>query len=763
MSAKVRIYDLAREHTPGDLDEKAKKKVQAEITRRIIHLAPNYGQHPKTASSSLDGECVAKILDQVKVQEVIAEATGSAPAKSVAKSEESEAKPAPKPKLKIVRRITHQPAVEEPKEDEPVAELEEITEVEDDGLQASSVSETDDIVAAAIAEAEEKEAEEDVTDLQDLAGSIGRGGRGAEANTVAQKPAVKTANLSHVKSIPLRPASAPSHGGRQADGQPYRVARPTSAQAVGRSKKKRPAGEDRPKKIKKKREEKKQDEIKIFSVTKPMTVRELSQKTDIPETTIITYFFMKKIIKTVNDMLEKDLIIEFLESQDYLVDTEEAKVENTELVETLKQDESEGNLEPRPPVVAIMGHVDHGKTTLLDTIREAKSNVVDGESGGITQHIGAYRIETKDYDDNLRKLTFLDTPGHEAFTAMRKRGANVTDIVILIVAADDGIMPQTIESIKHIKEAKVPFLVAVNKIDKEGANPDKVLGQLTEHDIVVEQYGGDINCSQISALGGKNIDDLLEKILLVADAELADTIMSNPNREAVGTVVEAELSRAQGPLATILVQNGTLKVGDHIAAGAVHGRVKAMFDENNERVKEAPPSTPVKILGLSSVPKAGDSIAAYKNIKEAKAAAEELAQKELEEKRFRGLSAFASGIREGQQKELNVIIKADVQGSAEAIAHELNKLSTEEVLVKPIAVESGSITAHDVDLAERTGALVLGFHVGTDLSTAKQAEKAGVTIKSYEIIYKLTEDIERVALGLHASHERSLCEQSYPR
>ena len=303
------------------------------------------------------------------------------------------------------------------------------------------------------------------------------------------------------------------------------------------------------------------------------------------------------------------------------------------------------------------------------------------------------------------------------------------------MAADDGINTQTKECIKHIRESKVPYLVAINKIDKPDANIDRVLAQLADYGIVTEQYGGPISCAQISALKKLNIAELLEKIILVADAELSDEIRSNPNRPAVGSVIEAEMSRHKGSMATILVQNGTLRIGDFIAAGAVSGRVKAMFNENNEALKTAGPSTPLKLLGLSGVPKAGDPIKVYPSIQEAKRVSEIEREKELDEKRFKGISSFASEIKEGQAKEMRIIIKADVQGSAEAIASELNKLSTEEVLVKPVLFESGSITANDVQLAEATGAMLVGFHIGTDSQTAKLAEKLKVKIRSYEVIY----------------------------
>lgn len=716
---KIRIYDLARNNTPNDLDEKQKKLIQAELTKEILRVAPECGQHPKTASSSLDGYAIEDILTKINVPQLVKTVLGDA--SSGAAPEQAKPKVEVKPdikRLKIVRRITLTEQEETP-EPEPEEALKEETP----------------IVA-------EETPELNVTDgLHDI----------LNKKVNYTRDSVKYTDMSNVRSIPLRPTfTPPPQSAAGVPAQPYRVAKPTvNAQGMGRKRKRSQGADDRPK-VERKPMAKEEDLGPLeITITEPMTVRELSHKVNIPETAIITYFFMKKIAKTVNDILEKDLIVEYLETQNYIVHTELSDEGHVELKTTLEQDETEGNLITRPPVVTIMGHVDHGKTTLVDTIRKTKTKIVDQESGGITQHISTYRIEINDYDGNPRKITILDTPGHEAFAAMRKRGANVTDLVILIVAADDGVMPQTIECIKHIKENKIPFLVAVNKIDKPGANPDKALGQLAEYDIITENYGGPISCAMISALNNQNIDELLEKVILVADAELSEKIRSNPNRLAVGTVIEAELSRAKGPQATIIVQNGTLHVGDYIAAGAVSGRIKAMQDETGAMVDEALPSTVVKILGLSGVPKAGDSCKAYKSIQDAKAAAEEIADEELESKRFRGLSTFVSEVKEGQEKELRIIIKADVQGSAEAISHELNKLSTGEVLVKPITIGSGSITANDIQTAERTGAVVVGFHVGTDSQTAKLAEKLGVKIKSYEIIYKLTEDLERAVLGMH--------------
>lgn len=745
VTGKIRIYDLARDRVPEELDERAKKKIQAELTRQILKYANDLGQNVKTASSSIDSGAVATIMSQIDMEDIIAEATGEAKPSNSMNMKMVRRAPAPsapaekeddlKPKLKIVRRITKvEQEEQQQKEDEK-------TKIEAQELEAAQA-----VPEEVLAEGTEASDIEDPLkeNLQEM--------------MKAKKPSfskdkVKMADLSNIRSIPLKPVSAPfvPPVDPNSAGQPYRVAKPTiSSQGIGRKRKKGGAQEERPKPVRVQVEQVKDSGPKEITITKPMTVRELAQTISVPETQIITYFFMKKIIKTVNDILEKDLIVQYLKTLNYIVHTKVEQEEHVELKSTLKQDEESGNLVPRPPVVTIMGHVDHGKTTLVDTIRKTKSKVVDQESGGITQHISTYRIEAEDFDGNVRKITILDTPGHEAFAAMRKRGANVTDLVVLIVAADDGVKPQTLECIKHIKDNHIPFLVAVNKIDKPGANVDKVLGQLAEYDIITQNYGGTVECAQISALQNKNIDDLLMKIFLVADAELAEKIQSNPNRLAVGTVIEAEMSRSKGSVATVLIQNGTLRRGDFVAAGAVHGRVKSLVDETQTVVDFAEPSTAVQVLGLSGVPKAGDAFRAYKTLQEARESAEKQAQEDLDAKRYRGIYSFASEIKEGQDKELRIIIKADVQGSAEAIAHEINKLSTGEVLVKPVVVESGSVTSNDVQMAEQTNAVIVGFHVGTDTAqTAKLAEKLGVTIKSYEIIYKLTEDLERAVLGLH--------------
>ena len=778
---KIRIYDLARDSVPAAItDARIQKKIQSEITRRILECAPKYGSFPKTASSCIDGAVIQNILDEVNISSIINEFAGETSSKvltsagsvrssssshrSADKSAKPEEEVVQKKKLIIVRRMVSTP--------DPLLS-------EDKAPEASSVSDsyaeinkmkTDTMALDAVPAASLLSSQDDVSDLTEIS-SINQVSTEDSSTTESevlsnfvnslsvnnlQKPSLDRVtksidDISNVRSLSLNPSANRQATQQQ---QPYRVAAPTlrvqGKKGLGRAKKTTVQDNKFNKKLKFKSQEPEEEVVKIFNVANSMTVRELSHKIEIPETQIITYFFMRKIIKTVNDIVEKDLIIQYLESIGYLVSTdEEDTLTNEELIDTLKEDETEGNLITRPPVVTIMGHVDHRKTTLIDCLRNYSRKIVDQEFGGITQHINAYQVTAEDYDGNKRVITFIDTPGHEAFTAMRRRGANITDIVVLVVAADDGINTQTKECIKHIRESKVPYLVAINKIDKPDANIDRVLAQLADYGIVTEQYGGPISCAQISALKKLNIAELLEKIILVADAELSDEIRSNPNRPAVGSVIEAEMSRHKGSMATILVQNGTLRIGDFIAAGAVSGRVKAMFNENNEALKTAGPSTPLKLLGLSGVPKAGDPIKVYPSIQEAKRVSEIEREKELDEKRFKGISSFASEVKEGQAKEMRIIIKADVQGSAEAIASELNKLSTEEVLVKPVLFESGSITANDVQLAEATGAMLVGFHIGTDSQTAKLAEKLKVKIRSYEVIYKLIEDVGRAVLGLH--------------
>ena len=420
----------------------------------------------------------------------------------------------------------------------------------------------------------------------------------------------------------------------------------------------------------------------------------------------------------------------------------EVKVDVIE--ELLKEDEEdEADLVERPPVICVMGHVDHGKTSLLDAIR--KTNVTDREAGGITQHIGAYTVNVGD-----RKITFLDTPGHEAFTAMRMRGANATDIAILVVAADDGVMPQTVEAINHAKAAGVEIIVAVNKIDKPSANIDRVKQELAEYELIPEDWGGSTVFAPVSAKSGEGIDQLLDMILLTADIM---ELKANPKRKARGLVIEAELDKGRGPVATVLVQKGTLHVGDFISAGVAHGKVRAMIDDKGRRVKEAGPSTPVEILGLSDVPSAGEVFLAHDNDKTAKSYAETyLAQnkeKMLEETKGRmSLDDLFSQIQEGNLKELNLIVKADVQGSVEAVKQSLMKLSNEEVVVKCIHGGVGAINESDVSLASASNAIIIGFNVRPDATAKATAEREGVDVRLYKVIYQAIEDVEAAMKGM---------------
>jgi translation initiation factor IF-2 len=394
-----------------------------------------------------------------------------------------------------------------------------------------------------------------------------------------------------------------------------------------------------------------------------------------------------------------------------------------------------------PPVVTIMGHVDHGKTSLLDTIRKTK--VAAGEAGGITQHIGAYQVEV-----DGKKITFLDTPGHEAFTAMRARGAQVTHIAVIVVAADDGVMPQTREAIDHAQAAKVPIIIALNKIDKIDANPDRVKQQLAEIGIVIEEYGGDTICVPVSARKGTGIDDLLEMILLVAEIQ---DIRANPHRPATGVIIEAKLEKNTGATATVLIQQGTLKMGDNIVVGAMSGKVRAMFNDRGKRIQKAPPSTPVSILGLPEVPQAGDRLEVVADERTAKQMAAQVAEQRRSETGPLGqvsLDTLYMQMQEGQVKELNIVLKCDVQGSAEAIKNALTKVGEENIKVRLIHEGIGNINETDVHLAAASGAIIIGFNVKADGAAQRLAQKEGVDIRYYNIIYKLTDDIQAALTGL---------------
>ena len=494
-----------------------------------------------------------------------------------------------------------------------------------------------------------------------------------------------------------------------------------------------------------------QEEVKQIVVNKAMTVSELSEKINRTPAEIVKFLMMNGVMATVNQLIDVDTIkkvcaeyeLEVLdEDLDAFIEEEMQKEEKAKaLTEVDKK-----LLKKRAPVISIMGHVDHGKTTLLDSIRASKHKIVATEVGGITQSIGAYTVYVGDNND--KKIVFLDTPGHEAFTEMRARGAKATDIAILVVAADDGIMPQTIEAINHAKAADIPIIVAVNKIDKPGANPDKVLQQLTEHGLVPEDWGGDTIVCKVSALQGTGMDELLEYILLVADVQ---DLKANPKAEASGVVIEANLDKGKGPVATLLVQNGTLRTGNCIVVGTACGRIRALLSDSGERIQKAEPSTPVEILGLSEVPQAGEYFEVVKNEKEMKAIIADRKEKERDKRLEAMLPAHIrkeAVAGDGDIPQLNLIIKANTHGSAEAVAQAIAGVESKEITTKIIHVGVGDISEADVMLASASNALILGFTVKEDNNAMISAEREGVTIKKYDIIYQLLEDIEKTLLSL---------------
>ncbi|OIJ09945.1 translation initiation factor IF-2 [Anaerobacillus arseniciselenatis] len=471
-----------------------------------------------------------------------------------------------------------------------------------------------------------------------------------------------------------------------------------------------------------------------------ITVGDLAKKLNKEPSELIKKLMFLGVMATINQELDKDSIE--LIASDYGVEVEEEIILETTDFERYEEADDPKDLQERPPVVTIMGHVDHGKTTLLDSIRHTK--VTAGEAGGITQHIGAYQVE-----EAGKKITFLDTPGHAAFTTMRARGAQVTDITILVVAADDGVMPQTVEAINHAKAAEVPIIVAVNKMDKEGANPDRVMQELTEHGLVPEAWGGDTIFVSVSALKGEGIDELLEMILLVAEVE---EYKANPKAYARGTVVEAELDKGRGAVATLLVQSGSLHVGDPIVVGNTFGRVRAMVNDLGRRVKVAGPSAPVEITGLSDVPQAGDQFLVFKDEKTARSVGEARATKQREAERSEtsrvSLDDLFNQIQQGEIKEINVIIKADVQGSVEAMRGSLEKIDVEGVKVNIIHTGVGAITESDIILASASNAIVIGFNVRPDVNAKRTADSEKVDIRLHRVIYNAIDEIEAAMKGM---------------
>jgi len=489
-----------------------------------------------------------------------------------------------------------------------------------------------------------------------------------------------------------------------------------------------------------------------------VTVQDLADRLGRPAGDLVRHLMQMGEMLTATQSMSDDavlLLAEDLGARIEIVDPSEADVlEEIEGWEDAKPDRDE-DLQPRPPVVTVMGHVDHGKTKLLDAIRH--TDVVAGEAGGITQHIGAYQVRA---GEDGRLVTFIDTPGHEAFTAMRARGAAVTDVAVLVVAADDGVMPQTIEAVNHAKAAGVPIVVAVNKIDKPEANPIRVRQQLTEYDLVAEEYGGKTAFVDVSAKTQQGLDTLVENVLLVADVEL--NLKANPNRRAQGTIIEAHLDRGRGPVATALVRRGTLKVGDAVAAGTAFGRIRAMFDENGKEVAGAGPARPVQILGLSAPPSAGDEVRAVSDERVARSIAQtreaRQRQAEIATTKAPRLEDLFARIKEGELQELALVIKGDMMGSVEAIDDALNKLEVPEVRLRVLHKGAGAITENDVTLAATAGAIIIGFSVRPTPAARELATREGVDIRLYSVIYQVVEDIERALRGLLAPEfeERAL-------
>ncbi len=501
---------------------------------------------------------------------------------------------------------------------------------------------------------------------------------------------------------------------------------------------------------------------KVIELPASLTVKEFSELIGVPPATIIRELLRNGVMATINQEIDYDTAATVAQSLGIEVkeaprpEPVEAQLQRVGGKLLLPEDDP-SRLRPRPPVVTIMGHVDHGKTSLLDAIRQ--TNVAAREAGGITQHIGAYQVE-KDVEGERRLITFIDTPGHEAFTAMRARGAMVTDIAIIVVAADDGVMPQTIEAISHARAAEVPIIIAINKIDRPNADPERVHQQLAEHQVVVREWGGDVECVHVSAKTHEGLDDLLLAILLLAE-EL--DLRANPDRPAIGTIIESRLDRSKGPVATILVQTGTLHVNDTVVAGQAWGRVRAMFDHTGRRLQAAGPSTPVEILGLNDVPVAGDRAHVETDPKVIRELERGLAQRReaepgIEGRRAASLEEILAQIQSGQVKELNVVLKADVQGSLEAIKKALEKLDQSEVRLRILHEGVGAISESDVHLAAASNAIIIGFNTKPDVVARRTAEVEGVDIRYYQIIYNLVDDMSKALKGMLAPQYEEVIE-----
>jgi len=593
-------------------------------------------------------------------------------------------------------------------------------EEEEEELQAKSVK--------AVSKGKRRQhdlVEEEDDDFQSI---LSRQEGGVQVTLSLVRPAKPKTRTTQVKS----PSAPTARVKKPAPGQPGTGSN-EAAKGKGRRDRTEEAVKERPSQI---------------SIRDSLTVQQLSSLLEVADTEIVKILFYKGILATVTQTLDVPTIKMVAEELEVAVVTSEQKAEARKVTEMLDATDLEC-LQHRPPVVTIMGHVDHGKTTLLDSIRKTK--VAQGEAGGITQHIGAYHVDV-DHDGNTQQVVFLDTPGHEAFTAMRARGARVTDIAILVVAADDGVQPQTVEAISHAQAAEVPIIVAINKIDKEDAQPDRVKQELTEYGLLAEEWGGQTIMVPVSAIKGENLDTLLEMILLVAEIE---ELSANPDRPAKGTVIEAHLDKSRGPVATLLIQNGTLRVGDVLVAGSVLGKVRAMIDDRGDRVDVASPSFAVEVLGLTDVPAAGDEFDVYIDEKQARAIADERMIQQRDNRlqvamasRRVTLNSLSVQAQQGELKELNLILKADVQGSLEAILASLKQLPQQEVHIRVLLAAPGEVTETDVDLAAASNAVIIGFNTTFASGARQAADGVGVDVRDYDIIYKLLEDVQGAMEGL---------------
>lgn len=784
MDDRVRIYELARQMNLSNQD----------VITGLRELGYDIKSHSSTVDKGAVGQLIAH-LGKKKQQQEQAKAKPASSKSPASKPGPAAAPPAAKPKPRVLNR--YRPVQEPAPGEAPVLEAVPAASPDKPATQYSPDAKPKYATAASTAAAEAavhapahtpepatKPAEPEKPEHEKLeADKVEKAPEAPEAPKAPpaqEKKEPETARIAEPEAVPDMPTQEEENfeqkdeEGKKQGAKPMQAMRPMTPSIPTPIRIAAPslrATPPRPPKHRpgqgshhtQKREEKMKPaavtvEIpKEIALTSSITVKELAEKMSVSETEIIKRLMMKGFMRTINQLVELELARELAVDMGYELQTlenikieealkeEEKKAEERKAAEDLTDDEKAA-LVPRPPVVTIMGHVDHGKTSLLDAIRQTKFLLTDAEAGGITQHIGAYHVEVKGEDGHMRQVVFLDTPGHEAFTAMRARGARCTDIAILVVAADDGVMPQTIEAIDHAKAAGVPIIVAVNKVDKAGADPDRVLSQLMEHGLLPDRFGGDTVTVNVSAKKRTGLDELLEMILLVADMQ---DLKANPEKSASGVIVEAELHRGKGAVATALVQNGTLRMGDIIVVGSVFGRVRALLDDRGQQVRAAGPSMPVEVLGLPEVPQSGDRFEVVGDLQMAKQMAEERRLSDTERRQQRvTLESLHDLVEQGEVRDLNIIVKADVLGTAEALADQVRKLSTKEVQVRVLRAATGDVSENDVNLAASSNAIVIGFNVQPDANAQRASEGAGVDIRTYNIIYEIIDNLELAIQGL---------------